>query len=277
MMKVYRTWFVAAAALLAPFVAADVRALQVAQTTAPAGGAVLPQASARAAVPFGVGEKLTYDVNFGPIRAGSASMEVRSIDQVRGQETYHTFFQVKGGIPLYRVHDVFESWIHTGTLSSLRFVKDLDEGPKEREHRYEIYPEQKIFRETTDADAEAEPSVANPLDDGSFLYFIRTVPLVVGRTYEFNRYFRPDRNPVTIRVLRTEQVRVPAGTFDAIVIQPIIKTSGIFSEKGSAEIWLSNDERRIMLQMKSRLSFGSLNLYLNSYRPPTGDMGSTGS
>jgi hypothetical protein len=85
---------------------------------------------------------------------------------------------------------------------------------------------------------------------------------------------------VRIRVLRKERIKVPAGTFDAIVLQPIIKTSGIFSEGGQAEIWLSDDEKRIMLQMKSRLSFGSLNLYLRTYRytapdttavPPAGD------
>jgi hypothetical protein len=68
-------------------------------------------------------------------------------------------------------------------------------------------------------------------------------------------------------VLRKERIRVPAGTFDAIVIQPVIKTKGIFSENGHAEIWLSDDDRHIMLQLKSKLSFGSLNLYLKSYFP----------
>ena len=92
-------------------------------------------------------------------------------------------------------------------------------------------------------------------------------PLVVGQTYDFNRYFRPDRNPVRIRVLRKERVTVPAGTFDAIVVQPVIKTKGIFSENGHAEIWLTDDDRHIMLQLKSKLSFGSLNLYLKSYFP----------
>jgi hypothetical protein len=95
------------------------------------------------------------------------------------------------------------------------------------------------------------------------------VPLEVGQTYEFNRYFRPDRNPVKITVLRRERIKVPAGTFDAIVIRPSIKTKGIFSENGQAEVWLSEDDRRIMLQMKSKLSFGSLSLYLKSYRPPS--------
>jgi hypothetical protein len=110
-------------------------------------------------------------------------------------------------------------------------------------------------------------SVRNPLDDGSFLYFLRTIPLVVGETYTFERYFRPDRNPVTIKVLRKERVQVPAGEFDAIVVQPVINTRGIFSENGHAEVWLSDDQNRIMLQMKSGLSFGSINLYLTSYRP----------
>ena len=88
----------------------------------------------------------------------------------------------------------------------------------------------------------------------------------------FDNYFLPDRNPVRIRVLRREKVSVPAGTFDAIVIQPIIKTKGIFSEGGKAEVWLSDDDRHIILQMKSRvphLPVGSLNLFLKSYRPPT--------
>jgi hypothetical protein len=130
---------------------------------------------------------------------------------------------------------------------------------------FEIFPERAVFVENGEDSTQA--SVQNPLDDGSFLYFLRTIPLAVGETYTFERYFRPDRNPVTIKVLRKEHIEVPAGEFDAIVVQPIINTKGIFSENGHAEVWLSDDENRIMLQMKSGLSFGSLNLYLKSYRP----------
>src|SRR5260221_14726643 len=128
------------------------------------------------------------------------------------------------------------------------------------------YRERGMF---TEAAATAEVSFNEPLDDAAFLYFIRTIPLAVGETYSFNRYFKPDRNPVTIRVLRKERISVPAGEFDAIVIQPIIKTPGIFSENGRAEVWLSDDRNRIMLQMKSGLSFGSINLFPTSYRPAT--------
>jgi hypothetical protein len=216
--------------------------------------------------PFAPGEVLTYNVHFGSLKVGTGTMQVLGIENVRGRLAYHTVFRAQGGIPLFKVDDRFESWFSTDDLSSLRFYKDQDEGFKEREARYDIFPDRAAFDDLTDDEGE-QRSVSNPLDDGSFLYFIRTVPLTVGQSYTFDRYFKPDRNPVTIRVLRREKVTVPAGTFDAIVVQPIIKTNGIFSEGGHAEVWLSDDDRRIVLQMKSQLKFGSLNLYLSSAKP----------
>jgi hypothetical protein len=215
-------------------------------------------------VPFGVGELLEYDVKFGKLKVGSGSMEVADVQEVRGRQTWHTIFRVRGGTFFYRVNDQYESWIDRHTGNSLRFRQDLNEGRRDVERNFEIFPERATFVENGDT---AQVSVGNPLDDGSFLYFLRTIPLAVGETYTFERYFRPDRNPVTIHVLRKERISVPAGEFDAVVVQPVIKTKGIFSENGHAEVWLSDDENRIMLQMKSGLSFGSLNLYLKSYHP----------
>lgn len=216
-------------------------------------------------VPFGVGELLVYDVRFGKLRVGTGSMEVADVQDVRGRSTWHTIFRVRGGTFFYRVNDQYESWIDRHTGNSLRFRQDLNEGRRDVERSYEIFPDRAVYQEI--GEDTTRTSVKNPLDDGSFLYFLRTIPLAVGETYSFERYFRPDRNPVTIKVLRKERISVPAGAFDAIVVQPVIKTPGIFSENGRAEIWLSDDENRIMLQMKSGLSFGSLNLYLKSYRP----------
>ncbi len=235
--------------------------------TAPEVFAQTASTAGRAKVPFGVGERMEYEVRFGRLKVGNAHMEVVALEQMRGRTVWHTAFWVQGGNFLYRVNDVYESWIDAETLSSLKFVQELNEGGKNTERRFEIFPERATFIQTNKRDAKEEKSVSNPLDDGSFLYFIRTIPLEVGQTYDFNRYFRPDRNPVRIKVLRKEKIRVPAGSFDAIVIQPVIKTKGIFSENGHAEIWLSDDDRHVMLQLKSRLSFGSLNLYLKRYYP----------
>ncbi|MEO5903820.1 MAG: DUF3108 domain-containing protein, partial [Gemmatimonadaceae bacterium] len=217
--------------------------------------------------PFGAGEKSTFDVKFGSIRVGIGSLEVLGVESVRGRDTWHTSFQVQGGTFFYRVNDVYESWIDTRTLNSLLFLRQIEEGARERAQNFEIMPEKGIYIERTRQANTTHRTVADPLDEGAFLYIIRTVPLRVGETYDFNRYFIPDRNPVRVTVLRKERITVPAGTFNAIVVKPVIKTKGIFSEKGQAEVWLSDDSTRMLLQVKSKLSFGSLNLYLKSHTP----------
>ena len=229
-----------------------------------------PPAPQRMEVPWRVGERAEYDVRFSAARVGTGSMEVMGIVPIRGRDAWHTMFRLKGGTFFYKVNDVFESWSDVANYASLRYHSDQEEGGNERVKKYEIFPDRSVYVEQTakgDNATKEQASVDQPLDDGSFLYFIRTVPLEVGQTYTFNRYFRPDRNPVTIKVLRKERVKVPAGEFDAIVIQPIIKTKGIFSEQGEAQVWLMDDPSRIMLQMKSKLKIGSINLYLKSYRP----------
>ena len=111
-------------------------------------------------------------------------------------------------------------------------------------------------------------TTSRPLDEVSFLYYARTLPLEVGQTYTLNQYFKKDGNPVVLKVLRKERVRVPAGTFETIVVRPIIKTKGLFSEGGEAEVYFTDDERRIMVQMRSRVPVvGSISLHLKEYRP----------
>lgn len=222
----------------------------------------------RAPVPFGIGERADYSVKYGPFSVGSGVMEVVGLDTVRGLETWHTLFRVRGGIIGFRVDDRMESWMDVRNLASLRHRQELSEGSRDRERQFEIYPDRGTYVENGE---EPQPTVVLPLDDGSFMYFLRTIPLELGKEYTFNRYFRPDRNPVRIKVLRRERVSVPAGTFDAIVVQPIINARGVFSENGHAEVWLTDDDRRVMVQMKSGLKFGSLNLYLRSYQPPRPD------
>jgi hypothetical protein len=219
--------------------------------------------SAPARVPFGVGERLEFDIRFGKLHVGTGSMEVLPLDTVRGRDAWHTIFRLSGGIPFYHVNDRYEDWFDTHTLSSLRYWQDIDEGNYEPKRHYEIFPDRKEYIEN---DKPPQLSVARPLDEGSFLYFLRTIPLRVGMDTSFNDYFRADRNPVRFKVLRRDTIEVPAGRFAAIVIQPIFE-SKLFSEGGHAEIWLSDDENRIMLQMKSHVKFGSLNLYLKSYQP----------
>ena len=219
---------------------------------------------AMAELPFAVGERLEYDAKYGLIKAGTGHMEVVAVEDVRGQPAVHVEMRVQGGALGWRVRYALDSWIEPLGFSSLRHSQDQNEGKNgARARHYEIFPERGVY---TQGDDPETPTVAQPLDDASFLYFVRTVALTVGETYEFHRYFRPDRNPVRVRVLRRERVKVPAGEFDAIVIQPVIKTKGLLGEGANAEVWLSDDPRRIMIKMQAKLGLASLSLQLRSVR-----------
>jgi hypothetical protein len=222
--------------------------------------AVITEASERPTT-LSVGERLGYDVKFGKLRVGRGSMEVRETVDVRGRETWHTVFSIRGGIPFFRVDDRLESWIDTQTFTSLRFAQQTNQGRYHRERHIELFPERGTMLESGE-DAREEPTVDEPLDEGALLYYIRTLPLNVGDRYSLDRYFRPDRNPVLLEVVRRERIQVPAGTFETIVIRPTIKSSGIFAENGRAEIWVTDDERHLMVQMTAKLSFGTLHLSL---------------
>lgn len=200
-------------------------------------------------------------MKFGFIGVGNASLQVIGLDSVRGTPSVHAQFAVQGGVRFYRVNDRYESWFDPRSFITLRTVQHIDEGSYDRDRDYEFFPERQMMSENGKPDT---TTVSEPLDEASFLFFLRTIPLEVGQTYTFSRYFKPDRNPVTVIVERKEQVKVPAGTFNTIVVRPIIKTTGIFGEGGRAEVWFTDDSTRTLVQLKSRLKFGSLNLYLKN-------------
>ncbi|MEO8336562.1 MAG: DUF3108 domain-containing protein, partial [bacterium] len=135
--------------------------------------------------PFSVGEELTYRVKFGKIPVGTARMHVVGVEDIRGHPTFHLVFTIDGGLPFFRVHDRYDSWIDTLTLASRRHVQEIREGGYKRNRRYEIFPEERAYRENDDTTLKA--SVDSPLDEGSFIYFIRTVRVPVGQTREFQQ------------------------------------------------------------------------------------------
>lgn len=216
--------------------------------------------------PFVVGERAEYAVRFLGFTPGSGSLELTGVDMVRGRHAYHFVFSIAANVPLIcRIHDTFHSWVDTASLTSMRFNQDQLECGKTRTRRYEIFGDRRTFKEP---DKPEQPSVVDALDDVSFLYFVRTQELEIGKTYTYARYFKPESNPLTLQVLGRERIKVPAGEFNTIVVRPLIKTSGIFSEGGQATVWLSDDSLRTIVQLSTRMArISTVTLQLKSYRP----------
>ena len=225
--------------------------------------------------PFPVGERAEYDVTFGPVRVGRASLAVEKAELVRGEAAYRLAFELEGGPVFYKIDDRTVSWLAPDPYRSLRFEQVLREGGYRRHRRYELDQQSGTFdRQDWDEEAgryrthDEERGVEMPplaLDEVAFLYLVRTLPLEVGRTYRFDNYFEEEGNPVLVEVLRRESVRLRSGRYETVVVRPIIKAGGMFGEDGQAEVYVADDETRAIVQLKVRMGVGAVNMYLREY------------
>jgi Protein of unknown function (DUF3108) len=218
-----------------------------------------------ARAPFGPGERLVYKVKVGIFGAGEGSMTIAGLDSVRGNPTYQAVMSIDGGVLGLSVKDEHSSWIDTRSLQSWRFIQDIHEVSYKSYRHYEMYPDRRVW-DREDNDESGPLGSALPLDDIAFIYFIRTLPLEVGKTYTLNRYFKEKGNPVVLEVVRRDEREVEAGRFKTIVVKPRIQTSGLFGDGGDAELHFSDDERRLPVYMKFNIPKfpGSLTLHLKS-------------
>jgi len=212
--------------------------------------------------PFAVGEKLSYTAKLGMLTLGSGTLEVAAMDTVRGVETFRLRFRLQGKTMFYSLDDALESWIGSSDLTSRRFVQNFVENDRTTKRHYEIYPDSGFFREEG-KETSPQPTPAEPLDDAAFFYFVRVTPLEVGKTYRFDRYFRKDKNPVTIEVVKRESMELPDGAkVPCLVLHPTIDTKGLFSKRSETRIWLTDDSRRLPVQIRTKFPFGTITLRL---------------
>lgn len=241
--------------MLVPAVAAGVMAAGV------------PRGADAQRLPFAPGEHALYQVRLGAVPVGTGSLSVTGRQMVDGAQTFHTVMTLAGGTLFYTLNNRYESWIDADGLFSRRFHQNVREGSYRRNRTFYFNPEQRTFRRENGETGTLPTN--QPLDDLSFLYYARTLPLEVGATYRLERYFKTDGNPVIIQVLRRETIEVPAGRFRTIVVRPIVRADGIFSEDGRAEVWFSDDQYRIpvMIRSEARRLPASISLRLRTFRP----------
>jgi hypothetical protein len=223
---------------------------------------VLPATAAPNRLPFTIGERLHYNVSFGIVPVGTGQMWLVARDTTRGISAWRAMHTTSGGHFGVSVNDTNTSWFDSVSFNSYRFVQHLHDPGYHADRDTRIFPDRLVYQKNAEPE---QPSVSGAMDDVSLVYFVRTLPLEPHQCYVLHRYFKPDGNPVVIHVLRREEIKVPAGKFNAVVVRPEITTSGMFSKGGRAELWLSDDSARVVLQLKSKvpkIPFGSLSLHL---------------
>ena len=211
--------------------------------------------------PFTVGETLEFDLKVNIIKAGNAMLKVIGEEEIDGNQVYHVKYTVKSNRyvdRLFYVRDQVDSWLDKEGLFTRRFIKNIREGS----YRYKLEAEMNYIDSTLTSEDEVFPIESEIRDPFSLFYYLRSIPLKVGQKLSFKTFDNGQFVDFHIIVHRKENVRVPAGRFKCLVIEPYRKGKTLFKQKGDMRIWLTDDERRLPVKIETKATFGSMKMLL---------------
>lgn len=213
-------------------------------------GAEVAAAQSTTALPFSVGERLVYE---GKVRGigGRGTMWIDGPVDVRGVPTYELHFDFFARVGPLSVSQKTTSWLDPERMAVLRFAKKERHLLARHEETVELYPDERRWS-GKDGETGASPTSA-PLDELSFIYFIRTLPLLTDSTLSFSRHFDRDRSPTTIRVLGHERVETPAGSFGTIVVEMRVRDPQHYRGEGTIRFSISDDRCRLPVRIESKI------------------------
>jgi hypothetical protein len=213
---------------------------------------------------FQLGEKLTFDIGYGFINAGTATMEVKDIIEYNDRPCYlvqSTANSNKFFSSFYRVEDKVISIVDAVGIYPWHFEKHLSEGNYRADKSYDFdQVGHRVFygKDTIDV----APFVQDAL---SILYYVRTQDLKIGHSIYIDNFTDGKKYTMEVKVHRKESIKVSAGKFDCLVVEPLLLTSGIFKHEGKLTVWLTDDRLKLPVLMKSRVLVGSISAELTSY------------
>ena len=220
--------------------------------------------------PIYVGEKLFYSIQYLGLLAGDLEVEALPFKKVNQRKVYHIRATARSSpvfTLFYRLHDQVETFIDFQGIFSHRFHLLIDESKQTRnslelndsEKRqtfyWNLWDHKTIGHQETKEYSPIEPFSQ---DSVSALYYLRTVPLEVGRDIHFPLVTEGKTWEAVCKVLRKESVNTPFGRTQAFVIQPEMKYQGILKKTGDSFLWLTDDERRIPVRLEAKVKIGSV-------------------
>ncbi|MFA5833522.1 MAG: DUF3108 domain-containing protein [Bacteroidota bacterium] len=223
---------------------------------------------------FTVGEKLLFDVNYGIITAGYAEMSIPQMESVLGNSAYKVQFTVRSTPTFdffFEVRDRYETYLDSTGIFPWRFEQHIKEGKFKRDYTA-IFDQKNQKAKTDEGDFDIPIYVHDIM---SAFYYARTIDYTnfkIGQRVHLQNFFKGKTNPLDIKYLGKQKITVDAGTFNCIIVEPLVKEGGLFKSEGRILIWLSDDERKIPVKVNTKVVIGSIDAELKEYSGLNGEL-----
>lgn len=227
-------------------------------------------------MPFVVGEVLDYQVHVslgGNIGRGQMRVEGPLVEQ--GVTVWRLVSEMHARRAFVRASDRSTSWVDAAHLATRRFEK-IERSPLgSGTERVEIDAAAGVWR---GVDGRDNPLASEqPLDELSFLYFLRTLPLDREGTFNLTRHYDAARNPTLVSVGGQEVVQTAMGTFATRMVVMHVRDPKHYKGIGLIKVNIDLSACRLPVRIVSRMPIvGTTTLSLISRAAPGGAPGDTG-
>jgi hypothetical protein len=216
--------------------------------------------------PFAPGEKLRYAVRWRLMPAGTAELVVTPDRSSPGRWRASATASSVGSVSnIYRVQDAYQSEFRSQSVCSFGIQKQIREGERKRDVKLEFDARRKIARmEDRDLTGHTPPKVVQSSipecvqDILSAIYYTRTIPLIVGQSFEIPLNDGSRTIQIRVEVQAEEEVSTELGKFQAVRLEPDVFSGRLFAGKGRISIWFTKDARRLPVQLRAQISVGTI-------------------
>jgi hypothetical protein len=223
---------------------------------------------------FAPGERLEFVLTWMGIAAGDSLMEVDRQSQPGGGEAWRvsSVTTSRSVVDLvYRVRNRYETWLDPATGLSVKYVIHQDEGGKKKD-QVQVHDQERsevtlLVKEKGASTSKVFPVPRGSVDTLAALYLIRDQKLAPGDRVAFPVFEGRKIWELIVEVVGREEVETGAGRFSTLKLHPLVKYEGIFRRKGDLFVWVTDDDRRMPVLMKSSVTVGSINAELVRYAP----------
>ena len=211
-----------------------------------------------------IGEELQYSAGFRIFQAGEAIL-IFSSDSLNGKSAYMHTTSIKTNSFLdafYKVRDEIQSWLDPEDLSLKKTVQSIREGSYHRDHQSVIQGDS--IAVSGNKSRKIPGKVYDPI---SFVYYLRNQDLRLGNSYQFFSYNRRKIREIIVNITAKETVRVPAGTFNCLKIEPVSSDGNpLLKNNGQMRVWLSDDSLRLPVKIEQKTNVGTMVMKLEKVK-----------
>ena len=216
---------------------------------------------------FAEGERLVFDVGYSFITAGEAVMSIPKTDSVFGRQVYQVLFTVNSTKTfswIFKVDDRYETFLDIEGVFPWHFTQRVREGSYSRDFSA-WFDQVKNLAYTGNKEYPIPPYVHDAV---SAFYYVRTLDYSkskIGERMMLQNFFKDTTYSLAVKFLGRQRISVDAGTFNCIIVEPMMKEGGLFKAEGKVLIWLTDDERKIPVKVSTKVVIGSIDAELREY------------